>query len=98
MVPGKTYLFRIINMGVFASQWLQFDQHDMTVVETDGVYTQPYTVSQLFVSVAQRYSVIVKAKADASTNYAIVASMMTDMFNPNVIPPNFQTTVSLQKD
>jgi iron transport multicopper oxidase len=96
MVPGKTYLFRIINMGVFASQWLQFDQHEMTVVEADGVYTQPYNVSQLFITVAQRYSVIVKAKADNSQNYAIVASMMTDMFNPNVIPPNLITTVSSQ--
>jgi iron transport multicopper oxidase len=96
IVPGKTYLFRIINMGVFASQWLQFDQHNMTVVEVDGVYTQPHDVSQLFITVAQRYSVIVKAKADNSKNFAIVASMMTDMFNPSVTPPNLNTTVSFQ--
>jgi iron transport multicopper oxidase len=94
IVPGKTYLFRIINMGVFAPQYLQFDQHDMTVVETDGVYTQPYNVSQLFVAVAQRYSVIVKTKTDNSRNYAIVASMLTDMFNPSVMPPDINTTVS----
>lgn len=83
-------------MGVFASQYLQFDQHQMTVVEVDGVYTQPYNVSQLFIPVAQRYSVIVKAKADNSQNYAIVSLMNTDMFNPTVTPANLQQNVSSQ--
>lgn len=96
IVPGKTYLFRILNMGVFAAQWLQFDQHEMTVVETDGVYAQPYNVSALHIAVAQRYSVIVKAKADNSQNYAIVASMDTDMFYQGVTPPNLQNNVSFK--
>jgi iron transport multicopper oxidase len=79
IVPGKKYLFRIINMGAFTPQYLQFDQHDMTIVEIDGVYTQPYTVSQLFITVAQRYGVIITAKADNSQNFAIKASMSTAM-------------------
>jgi iron transport multicopper oxidase len=95
MTPGKTYLFRIINMGAFTPQYLQFDQHNMTVVEIDGVYTQPYTVSQLFITVAQRYSVIVTAKASSSANFAIKASMSTSMFFPGVIPATFNTEVSL---
>ncbi len=41
----------------------------MTVVEIDGVYTKPVTVSQLFVTVAQRYSVIITAKADNKKNF-----------------------------
>lgn len=93
MVPGKKYLFRVINMGAFAPQYLQFDQHDMTVVEIDGVYTQPYTVSQLFVTAAQRYSVIITAKATSSKNFAIKSSMYTDMFNPSVIPTVYNTEV-----
>ena len=92
MVPGKTYLFRIINMGAIAGQYLQFDQHDVTIVEVDGVYTQPSTVSQLFVSVAQRYAVIVRAKATASQNYAIVSSFDTDMFGSMVTPPGQEPT------
>lgn len=93
MIPGKKHLFRIINMGAFAAQYIQFDQHDMTVVEIDGVYTQPYTVSQLFVTVAQRYSVIVTAKVKSSKNFAIKSSMYTGMFNPQVIPTTFNTEV-----
>ena len=96
IAPGQTYLFQIINMGVFAGQWLQFDQHEMTVVGVDGVYTQPYIVSQLFISVAQRYSVIITAKASSSQNFAIVASMDTDMFSQGVTPPNLQNNVSFQ--
>ncbi|KAF8855141.1 hypothetical protein BDZ45DRAFT_676433 [Acephala macrosclerotiorum] len=94
ITPGKKYLFRIINMGAFAPQYLQFDQHDITVVEIDGVYTQPYTVSQLFITVAQRYSVILTAKTTSTQNFAIKASMYTDMFNPQVIPAAFNTEVS----
>ncbi|KAJ9145434.1 WSC domain-containing protein [Pleurostoma richardsiae] len=80
IAPGKTYLFHIINMGALAGMYLQFDQHTMTVVEVDGVFTQPKNYTQLFVAVAQRYSVIVQAKADSSSNFAIVASMNTQMF------------------
>ncbi|KAH9212454.1 Cupredoxin [Leptodontidium sp. 2 PMI_412] len=94
MVSGKKYLFRIINMGAFAPFYLQFDQHDMTVVEIDGVYTKQTTVSQLFITVAQRYSVIITAKATSTKNFAIKASMSTDMFNPTIIPATFNTEVS----
>ena len=31
--PGKTYLFRIINVGAVAGQYIEFDQHEMTIVE-----------------------------------------------------------------
>lgn len=91
---GRSYLFRIINMGAFAGQVLQFDQHDMTVVEIDGVYTKPTKVSQLFLAVAQRYSVIVKAKPSSKQNFAIVASMHLDMFDDGVTPPGLNNNVS----
>jgi iron transport multicopper oxidase len=94
MTPGKTYLFRIINMGAIAGQYLQFDQHDMTIIEADGVYTMPQTVGQVFVAVAQRYAVLVKAKATADKNYAIVSSFNVDMFGSSVTPAGMQPTVS----
>jgi iron transport multicopper oxidase len=94
ITPGRTYLFRVINMGAFAAQYLQFDQHDMTIVEVDGVYTKPYKVSQLFLTAAQRYSVIVKAKSNAKKNFAIIASMNEGMFDDGVIPPNLNNNVN----
>ena len=86
--PNRNYLFRIINMGAFAAQYLEFDQHDVDVVEIDGVYTQSHRVSQLYLPVAQRYSVILKSKSTTNQNFAIVASMDLDMFDPGVTPPN----------
>jgi len=91
--PGKTYLFRIINMGGFAAQYLQFDQHDMTVVEVDGVYTEPHRVSQLFVAAAQRYSVIVKTKHNPKQNFAITLTMNDDMFDEGVVPGDLDNSV-----
>jgi iron transport multicopper oxidase len=82
-------------MGSFAAQYLQFDQHDMTVVEIDGVYTIPYKVSQLFMVVGQRYSVIVSAKSNSNRNYAIVTSMNEGMFDPGVTPPDLKNNVSI---
>ncbi|RDL33905.1 Multicopper oxidase [Venustampulla echinocandica] len=86
ITPGRTYLFRIINIGSFAAQFVQFEEHDMTIVEMDGVYTKPYKVSQLFLTAAQRYTVLVKAKPTNSRNFAIVVSMPLGMFAPSVIP------------
>jgi iron transport multicopper oxidase len=94
MVPGKTYLFHIVNMGAIAGQYLQFDQHNMTIIEADGVYTQPYTVSQLFVAVAQRYSVLVTAQNSASSNFAVVSQFLTDMFDESITPAGQNPTVS----
>lgn len=73
--PGKTYLFRLINMGAFAAHYVWFEEHTMRVVEVDGIYTEPTEAKMLYVTAAQRYSVLVTAKNDSSSNFAIVGSM-----------------------
>lgn len=73
--PGKTYFFRIINMGAFAAQYFWFEGHDMQVVEVDGVWTEEAEASMLYVTVAQRYGVLVTARDDSSQNFALVGSM-----------------------
>jgi iron transport multicopper oxidase len=93
--PGETNLFRVVNMGAMAGQYLQFDGHNMTIVEVDGQYVQPYTVQQLFVAVAQRYTIIVESMVDAGTNYAIVATMDTSMFSDSGAPANPTVSISI---
>src|SRR3569833_3959528 len=80
-------------MGGIAAQWLQFDQHVMTIGEVDGQYVQPRNVSQLFVGAAKRYGVLVRTKADASKNYAVEASMNVAMFGLSPFPACLKTTV-----
>lgn len=48
--PGKTYFLRIINVSGFAQFYFHIDQHNFTIIETDGIYTQPQPVGDLYVS------------------------------------------------
>lgn len=79
--PGKTYYFHIINMAAFAQFHLQFDQHNITIVEIDGVYVQPKPAQQLYVATGQRYGVLLKAKATKSSNYAVLAKFAINAFD-----------------
>ena len=47
----------------------------MRVVEVDGIYTEPMNAEILYVTAAQRYSVLITAKNDTSSNFAFVGSM-----------------------
>lgn len=73
--PGKTYMFRIINMAAFAAQYVWFEGHNMSIIEVDGIYTEPADADQIYITAAQRYSVLVTTKDDTSANFAIVGSM-----------------------
>ena len=73
--PGKTYLFRVINIGGFAGQYFWFEGHTMRIVEVDGIYTEAAEADMIYITAAQRYSVLVTMKNDTSTNYAYVGSM-----------------------
>lgn len=75
--PGKTYLFRMINIGAFAGQYIWFEGHNMTIVEVDGIYTQPAEAEMIYLSAAQRCSFLLTTKNETLANYAFVGSMDT---------------------
>jgi iron transport multicopper oxidase len=75
--PGKTYFFRMINIGAFAPHYIWFEGHTMQIVEVDGTYTQPTEAEMLYVAPAQRYGVLITMKNDTSTNFAIQGAMDT---------------------
>ncbi|KAI9831832.1 MAG: hypothetical protein M1826_002864 [Phylliscum demangeonii] len=81
MQPKRTYLFRVINMGAFASQYLWFEEHAMTIVEVDGVYTQPAEADMLYLTSGQRCSFLITAKENADRNLAFVTRMDREMFD-----------------
>ncbi|KAJ5159865.1 Iron transport multicopper oxidase fetC [Penicillium canariense] len=70
--PGKTYLLRLINVGAFVAQYFYIEDHTFKIVEIDGVYTDATEASILYISVAQRYSVLVTMKNSTEKNYPIV--------------------------
>lgn len=73
--PGKTYLFHMVNMGAFAGQYVWFEGHSMRIVEVDGVWTEAQEAEMIYITAAQRYSVLITAKNDTSANFPITASM-----------------------
>lgn len=70
--PNTTYLLRIVNTGAFVAQYFYIEDHNFTIVEVDGVFTEPEEASILYVAVAQRYSVLFTTKASTSRNYGLV--------------------------
>ncbi|QIW96265.1 hypothetical protein AMS68_001783 [Peltaster fructicola] len=84
VLPNKTYLFRIANVGAFAGQYFWIEGHNMSVIEVDGIYTEPMTTNMIYLTAAQRYSFLVNTTNDTSTNFAMVGSMDTSLFD--VVP------------
>lgn len=86
--PDTTYMLRLLNMGLFTSQHFAIEDHQLTVVEIDGVYVEPYTVDLLYITVAQRYTVLVKTKKLTKKNFRMLN--VIDMPMLDVIPKDLQ--------
>ncbi|KAI9316824.1 Cupredoxin [Dichotomocladium elegans] len=79
--PGKTYRLRLINVSGFAMFYFSIDGHTLEVIEIDGVTTTRTPVQSVYLTAAQRVSVLVTAKNTTDTNYYVHADMNTDMFD-----------------
>ncbi|TGJ87255.1 hypothetical protein E0Z10_g1548 [Xylaria hypoxylon] len=96
--PGKTYLFRMVNIGAFAGQYVWFEGHNMTIVEVDGVYHQGAEAEMIYISAAQRCSFLLTTKNETTANYAFVASMDTTLFDTLPADLNYNVTGWLTYD
>ncbi|KAH9958043.1 multicopper oxidase-domain-containing protein [Russula dissimulans] len=94
--PGKTYRLRIINMGAFAAFFFWINGHDMTIIKADSMDVQESPIDILSIAVAQRYSLIVTARNDADSNWAIHANLDTAMFDtvPSGLQPNITASIT----
>ncbi|PNS17401.1 Iron transport multicopper oxidase [Sphaceloma murrayae] len=90
--PGKTYLFHVANVGGFAGQYFWIEGHNLTIVEVDGVFTEPAEASMIYLTAAQRYSFLVTTKNSTDANFAMVGSMDTDLFDQ--LPEGLQYNVT----
>ena len=81
---------RIANTGSFASIRFSLDYHPLTIIEVEGTFVEPYTVSSLTIAVAQRYSVLIHTNVTASGNSEVGGSfwmrstLQKDMFTYKV--------------
>jgi FtsP/CotA-like multicopper oxidase with cupredoxin domain len=67
---GKTYRLRIINAASLITVNFAIAGHTMTVVEADGTIVDPVEVSNLDLTVGQRYSVLLHADQPAASYWA----------------------------
>lgn len=71
--PGKTYWFRISNVGTAWSVNFRIQNHRMVLVETEGSYVNQMALDSLDVHVGQSYSVLVTADQEEQDYYIVAA-------------------------
>ena len=86
--PNTTYLIRLINIGAFVAQYFYIEGHNFTIVEVDGIYTEPTEADVLYIAIAQRYAILLTTKNSTDTNYAIVT--IADSVLLDTIPSDLQ--------
>ncbi|KAK9464750.1 Cupredoxin [Lipomyces arxii] len=96
--PNTTYKIRIVNVGALVSQYIWFEGHDFQIVEIDGVYVEPATASMLYITVAQRYTILLTTKNSTDTNFPMMASFDTDMLDTVPDTLNYNATGWLTYD
>jgi L-ascorbate oxidase len=76
--PEKIYRFRFIGGTALSFITLAFEGHsDLSIIEADGEYTQPFSIPYLQVGSGERFSILLKTKsvaqleADRKTTYWI---------------------------
>ncbi|EJF61592.1 laccase [Dichomitus squalens LYAD-421 SS1] len=58
---GKRYRLRLVSISCDPNFVFSIDNHDLTVIETDGIETQPVTINAIQIFSSQRYSVVLTA-------------------------------------
>ncbi|XP_077253906.1 L-ascorbate oxidase homolog [Tasmannia lanceolata] len=74
---GKTYRFRISNVGLTTSINFRIQGHMMKLVEVEGSHTLQNTYSSLDIHLGQSYSVLVTANQSPKDYYIVVSSRFT---------------------
>ncbi|GAA0170918.1 oxidase [Lithospermum erythrorhizon] len=72
--PGKTYRFRVHNVGISTSLNFRIQNHNLLLVETEGSYTVQQNYTDMDIHVGQSYSFLVTMDRNASSDYYLVAS------------------------
>ncbi|KZP11724.1 multicopper oxidase [Athelia psychrophila] len=69
---GQRYRFRLVSISCDPNYTFSIDGHNMTIIEVDGVETEPLVVDEIQIFAGQRYSFILEANQTVD-NYWIRA-------------------------
>lgn len=77
LFSGKTYRFRISNVGIATSINFRIQGHSLKLVEVEGSHTLQNSFSSIDVHLGQSYSVLVTADQPPKDYYVVVSSRFT---------------------
>jgi L-ascorbate oxidase len=77
MKPGKTYKYRICNVGLKDALNFRFQGHTMKLVETEGSHVVQNSYDSLDVHVGQCYTVLVTADKEPKDYYMVASTRFT---------------------
>jgi len=86
--PNKTYRLRIANTAALTGFYFYIPNEKFTIVEVDGVYTEPAEAELIYISAAQRYSLLFNTSADPEKVYQMVQIADQSLFD--IIPSDLQ--------
>ncbi|KAI4605821.1 hypothetical protein J4E83_010484 [Alternaria metachromatica] len=92
IAKNKRYLLRIVNTAAVACARFHIANYTLSVVEIDGVQTQPQEAETIIICAGQSYGVVVQGKKDPKGSSNWIAQMMTDMLT-NGAPSAEERTV-----
>lgn len=88
--PGKTYRLRIANTAALSSFYFYIAGHNVTIVEVDGVFTEPASAAGIYITPAQRYSVLFTVPHNAHESEAFQMAQIADADVYDVISPDLK--------
>ncbi|XP_009140331.1 L-ascorbate oxidase homolog isoform X1 [Brassica rapa] len=74
---GKTYKFRVSNVGIATSINFRIQDHTMSLIEVEGAHTLQETYESLDVHVGQSVTVLVNLKASVRDYYIVASTRFT---------------------
>lgn len=79
--PNETVRIRLANIGAMSSYIFYIEGEEFDVVEVDGVYTEPARAKSIYVSAAQRYSLLFNTSSNPSKVYRMVQVVDTALYD-----------------
>lgn len=88
--PGKTYRLRIASVSALVNFIFYIPGLNFTIVEVDGVYTEPAETSSVMMVPGQRYSLLLRIPEKTPAVYRM-AEIWRTAFTPNTFPQQNRT-------
>ncbi|XP_034569620.1 laccase-15 isoform X2 [Setaria viridis] len=94
VVPGTTYLLRIINAALFAEFYLKIAGHKFTVVGADASYVSPYTTDVIAIAPGETVDALLVADAPPGRYYMVALPNQAPL--PETQTPQYTTRGIMQ--